>query len=324
MRAIIQKENSQEVYIGSYEDPIIGEDDLLIEVKATALNRGDLAQKKGLYPPPAGASPILGLEMAGIVIRVGNKVKKWVPGDRVFSILPGGGYAEQVSLPSSLAMRIPENLTFTEAAAIPEVFLTAFLNMHMIGELKEKESVLIHAGAGGVGTAAIQLAHVAGAKSIVTAGSQEKLNICDSLGADVLVNYKEENFEEIALKNTNNLGVQMILDFIGASYWDKNLNSLALEGRWILLGVLGGVETMVDLRKVLRKHAKIIGSTLRGRPDEFKAELIQKFSTYALPLFKDGKLKPVIDSVYSWNNVNEAHHHMEQNKNIGKIILEID
>lgn len=324
LQAIVQKEGSEELYIGIYEDPVIGNDDLLVEVKAAAINRGDLLQKKGLYPPPPGASTIIGLEMAGEVVEAGSDVKEWKPGDRVYSILPGGGYAKQVSLPAAHAMRIPDNLSFVEAAAIPEAYLTAYLNMHRLGGLKDGENVLIHAGASGVGTAAIQLAREAGARAFVTAGSQEKLEVCRSLGAEVLINYKEQNFQDIVLEHTNDEGVQLILDSIGAPYWEQNIASLAKDGRWVIIGVMGGVEKTINLREVMRKHAKIIGSTLRARTDEFKADLIQEFVTYASPRLADGRLKPVIDSVYNWKDVNEAHQHMAENKNIGKVILEID
>lgn len=324
MQAIVQKEGSEELYIGTYEDPVVGEDDLLVEVKATAVNRGDLLQKRGLYPPPKGASNVIGLEMAGVIIEVGSKVTDWTIGDRVYSILPGGGYAKQVSLPSKLAMEIPESLSYVEAAAIPEAYLTAYLNMQKLGELRENETVLIHAGASGVGTAAIQLAREAGAKVIVTAGSQEKLDFCQSLGADVLINYKEEQFLDVVLQETDNEGVHLIIDFVGASYWEQNMKSLAEGGRWVILGVMGGVEKTVNLREIMRKHAKIIGSTLRSRSNEFKSELIKDFEAYASPKINDKKLKPVIDSVYNWRDVNEAHRHMELNKNIGKVILEID
>ncbi|WP_373893549.1 NAD(P)H-quinone oxidoreductase [Virgibacillus natechei] len=324
MKALVQEDNSKKLYIGKFEDPVIGNDDLLIEVKATAVNRADLIQKKGLYDPPKGASPIIGLEVAGIIVEVGKNVSGWNLGDRVFSILPGGGYAELVSLPSDMAMKIPDNLSFIEAAAIPEAFLTAFFNMQLLGNLEAHESVLIHAGASSVGSAAIQLAKVLQSKTIVTAGSQKKLDFCYSIGADTAINYKHESFSNVVLQKTNNEGVQMVLDLIGASYWEDNMKSLSQNARWLIIGVLGGVETTVNLREIMRKHIKIIGSTLRTRSEESKADLVQSFSIHALPLFYQGKLNPVIDSVFNWDKVNEAHQHMESSNNIGKIVLEVD
>lgn len=324
MKAVMQKKGSEELFIGAYEQPDFDENDLLIKVKATALNRGDLLQKRGLYPPPEGTSPILGLEFSGTVIEVGEKVNGWKKGDRVFSILPGGGYAELVSIPSELAMKIPENLSFIEAAAIPEAFLTAFLNMHLIGNLKRKETILIHAGAGGIGTAAIQLARATGANIITTAGSQKKIDYCKALGADVVVNYKQNNFLDSVLQYTDSNGVDLIFDFIGSPYWDDNMKSLAKGGRWIIIGVLGGYEKTVNLREIMRKHANIIGSTLRTRSNEFKSRLIQEFAYHALPKFTNGELKPIIDSVYSWEDVNKAHSYLESNDNIGKVLLKID
>src|SRR5699024_4798237 len=324
MKAVMQKKGSEELFIGAYEQPDFDENDLLIKVKATALNRGDLLQKRGLYPPPEGTSPILGLEFSGTVIEVGEKVNGWKKGDRVFSILPGGGYAELVSIPSELAMKIPENLSFIEAAAIPEAFLTAFLNMHLIGNLKRKKTILIHAGAGGIGTAAIQLARATGANIITTAGSQKKIDYCKALGADVVVNYKQNNFLDSVLQYTDSNGVDLIFDFIGSPYWDDNMKSLAKGGRWIIIGVLGGYEKTVNLREIMRKHANIIGSTLRTRSNEFKSRLIQEFAYHALPKFTNGELKPIIDSVYSWEDVNKAHSYLESNDNIGKVLLKID
>lgn len=324
MRALVQEDNSEKLYIGEFEDPVIGDDDLLIEVKATAVNRADLLQKKGLYDPPKGASSIIGLEVAGVVVKIGRNVSEWEIGDRVFSILPGGGYAELVSLPSNLAMKIPDNLSFTEAAAIPEAYLTAFFNMKLLGKLEADESVLIHAGASSVGSAAIQLAKVLQAKTIVTAGSQEKVDFCYSIGADIAVNYKNEVFSDVVLHETNNEGVQMVLDFIGASYWEDNMKSLSQNARWLIIGVLGGFEKTINLREIMRKHLTIFGSTLRTRSTENKAELIKQFSNEILPLFDEGKLTPVIDSIYDWEKVNEAHQHMESNKNIGNIVLEVN
>lgn len=324
MRAVLVKENSDDMYIGQYDKPQPDSNELLVKVVATAVNRSDLLQRKGLYPLPDNASPILGLEIAGIVVEKGIDVDKWEVGEEVMALLPGGGYAEYAAVPEDVAMEKPENLSFEEAAGIPEAFLTAYLKLILLGEAKENETVLIHAGGSGVGTAAIQLAKEKKAKSIVTAGSPEKLEVCRGLGANALVNYKTEDFSQIVLKETNNKGVDLILDFIGASFWDQNFKSISTDGRWILIGVLGGFEKMINLRQMMHKRIRLIGSTLRPRSETFKEELVKDFSLFSKSRFEDGRLKPVVDKVFSWKNVAEAHQYMEENKNIGKIILKID
>ncbi|WP_078430877.1 NAD(P)H-quinone oxidoreductase [Alkalihalobacterium alkalinitrilicum] len=323
MKAVLVDEQTKELYLGDFEDPQCGEDELLVSVKATALNRADLLQKKGLYPPPKGESPILGLEMAGVVEKVGAKVNDWEIGDRVFALLPGGGYAEKARIPASMAMRMPDNFSFEQAAAIPEAYLTAYLKMIQLGELSEGEIVLIHAGASGVGTAAIQLAKEKGATSIVTAGSAEKLEACISLGADYTINYKEESFSERVLDITDGKGVQVILDFIGASYWDDNVKSIAVDGRWIIIAALGGYQKEINIRDILMKRIQIKGSTLRSRTIEEKVKLTQDFYNFSSDRFEDGRLVPVIDTVFDWAEAEASHKCLEDNKNIGKVILKI-
>ncbi|WP_026074144.1 NAD(P)H-quinone oxidoreductase [Brevibacillus massiliensis] len=324
MKAVLVDQESKRLYIGEWEEPAISADDLLVKVEATALNRADLAQRRGSYPPPPGASPILGLEMAGVVEQVGANVSGWQPGDRVFALLPGGGYAERVSVPAAMAMRIPEGMSFEQAAAIPEVFLTAYLNLFLLGGLKSGETVLIHAGASGVGTAAIQLAREAGATSIVTAGSEEKRAACLQLGASLAIDYKRGPFAPLVREATEGKGVNLILDLVGASHLEQNVESLALEGSLILIGLVGGskVENF-HLSTVLMRRLRIIGSTLRSLPLARKIELTEQFSAFALPRFTDGRLKPIIDSVWEMAEVNEAHQYMEKNQNIGKIILRV-
>ena len=321
----VQLNKSKELFIGKYPIPEIGENDLLVKVQATAINRADLLQKHGQYPVPKGASPILGLEMSGTVEKIGPKVTDYQIGDRVCGLLPGGGYAEYVSIPSELAISIPSHLSFEEAAAIPEVFLTAYLNLFELGKLKENETVLIHAGASGVGTAAIQLAKEFGATSIVTAGSDEKLDACSKLGADHLINYKNEDFATEVEKITNQVGADVILDFVGASYFHQNLKSLNINGRLILIGTMGGVKVNdLNLLPLLTKRISIVGSTLRSQTLSQKIHLTKQFKKNVLPLFHSQKVAPVIDSVMSWNEANEAHLRMESNLNIGKIVLKID
>jgi putative PIG3 family NAD(P)H quinone oxidoreductase len=327
MKAILVNEPGgvEMLVIKNYPAPQIQQDELLVRVKATALNRADILQRMGKYPPPKGASPVLGLEMAGIVEEVGTNCSGWRTGDRVCGLLPGGGYAEYVAIPAKIAMPIPETLSFEEAAAIPEVFLTAFQALYWLGGLKPGQNVLVHAGASGVGTAAIQLIKEAGANAIVTSGSAKKLDFCLKLGAKIAINYNDGEFAKQVLEATGNQGVDIILDFIGASYMAQNLASLAPDGRLILLATMGGGQVnQFNLMTILRKRLHIIGSTLRARSLEYKIQLTNDFVKKILPGFSDGRYKPIVDSVYSWKQAAEAHQRMEANLNMGKIILRID
>lgn len=322
MKAVWLDPETRLLKIREWEDPVLEADGLIVQVKATALNRADLMQKRGLYPPPKGASPILGLEMAGEVVQVGGSVKDWKPGDRVFALLPGGGYAEKVSIPAGMAMPIPDGWSYEQAAAVPEVFLTAYLNLFMLGGLREGSTVLIHAGASGVGSAAIQLVREAGAVSIVTAGSPEKLEACLRLGAHKAINYKEGPFAPQVKEATGGLGVDLILDLIGASYFEQNLDCLAVNGRLVLIGLMGGSRIQnLDLNRLLMRRIQLIGSTLRSRPVTEKIELTRQFNEFASRRFAEGRMQPVIDSVWELEQVNEAHERMERNENIGKIVL---
>lgn len=324
MKAILVAESSNQLYIGDAVKPIIGENELLIKVKATALNRADLLQKRGLYPPPKGASPILGLEVSGIVDTIGTNVHGFKKGDRICALLPGGGYAEYAAIPAEMAIPIPDNITFEEAAGIPEVFLTAYLNLCWLGNLKQGETVLIHAGASGVGTAAIQLAREIGAKVIVTAGAEEKRNLCLSLGAHHAIDYKAGPFAPKVKDVTAELGVNLILDFIGGPYWDQNIDCLATDGKLVLIGTMGGSNiNEVDLGKLLFKRLHVIGTALRSQPIEKKIQLTKDFINFTFEKLASGQIKPIIDSVWTWEQANEAHEHMEQNKNAGKIIMRV-
>jgi putative PIG3 family NAD(P)H quinone oxidoreductase len=326
MKAILVKEpgDAGQLIMGTYPIPEPSDDELLVKVKATALNRADIMQRQGRYPPPEGASLVLGLEMAGVVEWVGPKCSGWSPGDRVFGLLPGGGYAEYAVIPGAMAMPIPENFSFEEAAAIPEVFLTAYQTLFWLGNLQEKEVVLIHAGASGVGTAAIQLAREKGATVIITAGSEQKLAACRELGAKTAINYKEGSFAPKVLETTENRGVNLILDFVGAAYWEQNLSVLATDGRLVLISTLGGTKVeRLDLRVLMKKRIQITATTLRARSQDYKVRLTWDLSEFVLPCFKDGRLQPVIDRIFPWEEVVQAHRYMEENKNIGKIILTI-
>jgi putative PIG3 family NAD(P)H quinone oxidoreductase len=309
------------LYYGDAPDPQPTADELLIRVHATALNRADLLQRRGGYAPPPGASPILGLEVAGEVLKAAGQ---WQVGNRVMAVVTGGGYAEYAAVPADLAIAIPSPFTYDQAAAIPEAYLTAYLNLFMLGRLQAGETCLIHAGASGIGSAAIQLARAVKARVLTTAGTTEKIEFCREIGAELAVNYKEENFAERVLAATNANGVNVILDFIGANYWNDNLKSLAIGGRLMLIGYMGGTKGDLDLGQILPKSLTITGTTLRRTPLDKKIALTQAFAEFALPRFMDDTLRPVIDRVFSLKEAAEAHRYMESNANIGKIILRVD
>lgn len=326
MKAVLveQPGGPEQMVIGDYPTPEPQADEILVKVKATAVNRADVLQRKGYYPPPQGASPILGLEIAGVVEKVGSAVTKWKPGDRVFGLLEGGGYAEYAVIAEDMALPIPENLSFAEAAAIPEVFLTAYQTLFWIGDLKRGERVLIHAGASGVGTAAIQLAKAAGAEVVVTAGSEGKLEACRKLGADLAINYKEGPFVDKIEDVYGEAAMDVILDFIGAPYFEANLRALAYDGRWVLISTLGGARLeAVDLSAFMAKRIAFTATTLRSRSKPYKIRLTKEFAEQTLPRFRSGELKPVIDRRFPIEQVQDAHRYMEENRNIGKIVLTI-
>jgi tumor protein p53-inducible protein 3 len=321
MKAILfdQPGDPEVLRYGDAPDPHPAAGELLVRVRATAANRADLLQRRGAYPPPAGASPILGLELAGEVLS-GPGARR---GDRVMAVVTGGGYAELAAVPAGMAIGIPDGLSFEEAAAIPEAFLTAFLNLFTLGRLEAGESVLIHAGASGVGTAAIQLARAAGARVLTTAGSEEKLARCRELGAEVTIDYKRESFRERVAEATGGRGVDLVLDFVGAPYWDDNLAALAVDGRLAMIGFLGGSRGQIDLGPIMAKRLTVVGTTLRRTPLPEKIALAEAFAAFALPRFASGELRAVIDSVYRLEQAAEAHRAMEANRNAGKIVLQV-
>jgi len=325
MRAVrVSKEGDPEhMTIGEVPLPSPGPNEVRVQVHATALNRADTFQRRGHYPPPEGASPILGLEMAGVVEETGERVIDWHEGDRVFSLLSGGGYAEQVVVHKDLLMAMPPGLSMRDAAAIPEVFLTAYQALHWLGALQRDHNVLIHAGASGVGTAAIQLTKEAGAHPYITA-SAPKHEVCRDLGAEATIDYESEDFADRIAEITGGDGVNIVLDFIGAPYFHPNVDVLATDGRIVQLATLGGstVEE-VNLRALMAKRAQLLTSTLRDRSRDYKVQLTQEFASDMLPKFVDGALRPVIDSTYDWTDVADAHRRMENNENAGKIVLEV-
>lgn len=326
MKAVSIKKpgNAAELIIEDREKPTPRNGELLVKVKATAINRTDIMKRENqqLQRP----YPILGVEMAGVVEENNSLNKDFEPGTRVASLVNEGSYAEYVTVPAERAIVMPDETSFAEGTAIPEVFLTAYQTLYWLGELKQGETVLIHAGGSGVGTAAIQLAkQLTDAKVITTAGSKEKLDFCKKLGADETINYNTEDFSKRVVEITDGKGVDLILDFIGASYWEKNLTSIKVDGRWILIGVLGGSTVgNVDLGALLGKRISLIGTLLTPRSDQYKAELTSEFAEKALPLFKAEKIHPVVDRVFPFEEVADAHRYMEDNKNTGKIILSLE
>ncbi|XP_005297463.2 quinone oxidoreductase PIG3 [Chrysemys picta bellii] len=318
----------ENLYVKEVPKPHPGKGEVLIKVSASALNRADLLQRRGKYPSPKGASDILGLEAAGLVAGFGPGCKgQWKIGDTVMALLSGGGQAEYVTVPEGHLMLIPDDMTFVQAAAIPEAWLTAFQLLHFVGKVQSGQTVLIHAGASGVGTAAVQLTRLAKAIPIVTAGTQEKLQLAAKLGAAAGFNYKEEDFSERALEFTNGSGVDIILDCIGGSYWEKNLNCLSTDGQWIVYGLLGEGEVHGDLlARLLSKRGSLLTSLLRSREKEYKEKLVKAFTERVLPYFSQDRsphVQPIIDSVYPLHRIVEAHRTMEENKNLGKVIIEM-
>jgi putative PIG3 family NAD(P)H quinone oxidoreductase len=325
MEAVIVRQpgGPEQLEIGKWQIPEPQANEVLVKVEATALNRADTMQRSGKYPPPAGASPILGLELAGKVVDLGKEVSRWKKGDPVFGLLPGGGYAQYAVIHEEMAMAVPKHLSMEEAVAIPEVFLTAFQALQWLGKVKANDYVLIHAGASGVGTAAIQLARELGAHVLVTA-SAAKHKVCMDLGAELAIDYKTTRFDQKVLEVTQGKGADVIIDFIAADYFQQNIDCLATDGRLILLATLsGGKISEFDLRKILTKRLQIIGSTLRSRSKAYQIELTKQMAAFALPRFEDGRLKPIIDRVLDWHQVQEAHRLMESNQNAGKIVLTI-
>lgn len=324
MRAVlIQEPGGPEVLrLGEVPDPAPSPGEILVRVRATALNRADLLQRRGFYPPPPGIHPqIPGLEFAGRVEAAGAGVTEFQPGQRVMGLLPGAGYAGKVVTPERLALAIPENLSYEEAAGIPEVFLTAYDALHLQGGLGPGQTLLLHGAGSGVGTAALQLCRLTGATSIGTSRSRAKLDRCLELGLNHAIFTAREDFREPVLELTGGRGVDLVLDMVGAPYLEQNLSCLAPRGRLILIGLLGGPSAVVDLSRILKQSLRIRGTVLRPRPVEEKIRLSQEFRRRILPFFESGALTPVIDRVFPLEEAAQAHSWMERNRNFGKIVL---
>ena len=324
--AIVTEPGGPEVFaIQELPDPVPGPEDALVAVHCTALNRADLLQRMGRYSGPKGTRDDLpGLEMSGIVEAVGERVSAWQPGDRVMALLGGGGYGSKLAVHERMLMPVPPNLDLEQAAAIPEVFLTAYDALFGQCELRMGESVLIHAAGSGVGTAAIQLAAAQGCRIFGTAGSADKLERAGALGLNVGINYHDEDFAEVVRERTDGAGVKVILDVIGAPYWEQNLAALAMRGRMVIVGTMGGGKLEVNLGALMGKRARVHGTLLRARPLEEKATLTQEFVARVLPLFQNETITPIVDRAFPLAEVSEAHRYMESNANFGKIVLRHD
>ncbi|GFO68291.1 NADPH:quinone oxidoreductase [Geomonas limicola] len=308
---------------GEAEKPVPKENEVLVRVHATSINRPDLVQREGKYPPPPGDSEILGLEVAGTVEALGPGVTGWQVGDRVMSLVGGGGYAEYAVAYANHLMRIPESMSFEEAACVCESYITAFLNVFMIGGLQDGQTAILHGGGGGVNTAAIQLckALTPNAKLIVTA-SPEKMDRVKALGADLVINFKETpDFSEVVKEFTNKKGVDVILDHVGAKYLAPNMNSLGYKGKLVSIGVISGIKAELNLALMMVKRQSIIGSVLRSRPVSEKGEIVAEFVRRAIPKFADRSIVPIIEKVFPIEEVAAAHGMMEADKHFGKIVL---
>jgi putative PIG3 family NAD(P)H quinone oxidoreductase len=294
-----------------------------IATRAAGVNRGDLLQRQGLYPPPPGASDVIGLECSGEVVEVANDVSAWKIGDRVMALIPGGGYAAEAVVHAGSVMRIPDALSFTEGAALPEVMLTVYRNVFQLGALPKGGAVLVHGGGSGIGTATIQLVKAWGGLCIVTAGSAEKCRRCLDLGADAAANYNEDDFVESVKRATDGRGVEVVLDSIGAPYLEKNIASLALEGRLVLIGLMGGAKAEINLGALMMKRLQVIGSTLRALSEETKALIVRGFLADFGEALESGAVKPIVDRVLPLAEAGEAHRVMKSSAHFGKIILAV-
>jgi len=313
---------SNELSIIEGDIPTISDEEVLVEVKAIGVNRADILQRYGKYPAPKGESDILGLEMSGIVSKVGRNVQQWHLGDAVFGLVPGGAYAQYTKLLSSHLFSLPQGFTFEQGASLAEVFLTAYQSLCSIANAKTEDKVLIHAGASGVGTAAIQLAKAMGCEVTVTVSNKYKEGACIELGADNVINYKSTDFVEWTKEHMPR-GFDVIIDVVAGDYVKKNINVCALDGRIVILSMLGGrYAEQLDVAKLLQKRISLFASTLRNRSNDYKTKLINDFQNEFS--FSNGQLQPVIDAILSWQDVNEAHQILMDNRNVGKVVMTID
>lgn len=301
--------------------PEPGEGEVLVEVTASAVNRADLLQRQGFYDPPPGASPYPGLECSGRIAALGPGVSTWTVGDEVCALLGGGGYAEKVAVPTGQLLPVPDGIDVATAASLPEVTSTIWSNVFMVAHLRPGETLLVHGGGSGIGTMAIQLAKAVGATVAVTAGSKEKLDRCAELGADILINYREQDFVEELRAATDGQGADVILDIIGAKYLNQNIKALAFNGRLAIIGLQGGRKGELNLGALLSKRAAVTATSLRARPAAEKAAIVAAVREHVWPLLADGRVQPVVDSTLPMSRVADAHRAMEESSHVGKILL---
>jgi NADPH2:quinone reductase len=303
--------------------PVPAQGDVLMKVAAAGVNRPDVEQRKGTYPPPPGASDIPGLEIAGTVAALGPGADGFKVGDAVCALVSGGGYAEYCTAPVPQCLPVPKGLGMAEAAALPETFFTVWQNVFDRARLKSGETILIHGGSSGIGTTAIQMAKAMGARVLATAGSDAKCAACAKLGADGAINYNTQDFVEATLAATNKKGADVILDMVGGKYFERNIAALAIEGRLSLIALLGGRDAKIDLSLVLRKRLTVVGSVLRARPVSEKGAVAESLRREIWPLIAAGKIKPVIDSTFPLADAAKAHARMETSAHVGKIVLTV-
>ena len=320
MRAVIVPEpgGPDALVVADLPDPTPRPGEVVIDVAASAVNKADTLQRQGFYPPPPGASDVLGMECSGTVSAVGDGVGAWSVGDEVCALLASGGYADKVAVPAGQVMPVPAGVDLVTASALPEVAATVWSNVFMVAGLQPGETILVHGGAGGIGTMAIQLAHALGATVAATAGSEEKLEICRSLGADITVNYREDDFVAV-LRDAG--GADVILDNMGASYLMRNLEALKTEGRLVVIGMQGGSKAEIDLSVLLRKRAALVATTLRARPSEEKSAICAALVEHVWPLVAEGTVKPVVHELVPLAEVARAHQAMDDSSHVGKILL---
>ncbi|MFI2507810.1 NAD(P)H-quinone oxidoreductase [Streptomyces sp. NPDC018972] len=302
-------------------DPVAGPGEVLVEVVAGAVNRADILQRQGFYDPPPGASPHPGLECSGRIAALGDGVSGWAVGDEVCALLSGGGYAEKAAVPAGQLLPVPEGLTVDQAAALPEVVCTVWSNVFMVAHLRPGETLLVHGGSSGIGTMAIQLAKAVGARVAVTAGTTEKLERCAELGADILINYREQDFVAELKRATDGAGADVILDNMGAKYLDRNVQALAVNGRLAIIGMQGGVKGELNIGALLGKRAAISATSLRARPPEEKAAIVAAVREHVWPLVAGGRVRPVIDREIPMPDAATAHRVVEDSGHIGKVLL---
>jgi putative PIG3 family NAD(P)H quinone oxidoreductase len=301
--------------------PDIAANEVLVQVAAAGVNRADLMQRQGFYPPPTGSSKYPGLEVSGTISALGSDVTGWAVGDQICALLSGGGYAEQVAVPAAQLLPVPDGVSLIHAAALPEVACTVWSNVFLTANLQPGQTILIHGGSSGIGTMAIQLARAVGARVAVTAGTADKLEACRALGAEVLVNYREQDFVEVLAGATEGHGADVILDNIGAKYLAKNVRALATNGRLVIIGLQGGAKAELDINMLLRKSAAVIATSLRSRPAAEKATIVAAVREHVWPLIESGTVRPVVHRAFPMAQAADAHRELEASTNVGKVLL---